>query len=126
MVAENPKHPESIEQKQKRLTRRRDRLLKDLRAVEEELRALEDVEHALNQQNCDIGQAELHTNIFQEAYQQNLTIEDLAKWISMETSRQEKLSYSQYQALLADHAKKQDAANGMQNSAQKHKERAAL
>lgn len=106
MVAENPKHPESVERQRKRLTRRRDRLLKDLRTVEKELHALEDVAPVLSEQDCGIGQAELHTNIFQEAYQQNLSIEDLAKWISMENTRQEKLSFIQYQALSTDHTKK--------------------
>lgn len=106
MVAENPKHPESVERQRKRLIRKRERLLKDLRAIEEELCALEDEEPVLNQQNCDIGQSELHTDIFQEAYQKNLSIEDLAKWISMENTRQEKLSFIQYQALSTDHTKK--------------------
>lgn len=126
MAAKNPKHPESSEQKQKRLIRKRERLLKDLRAVEEELRALENAAPALNEQDCNIGQAELHTDIFQEAYQQNLSIEDLAKWISMENTRQEKLSFIQYQALSADHTKKQDTVNRIPDHAQKHKERAAL
>jgi len=105
MVAENPKHPESVEHKRKRLIRKRERLLKDLRTVEEELRTLKDAVPALQGQICDIGQTELHADIFQEAYQKNLSIEDLAKWIAMESSIQEKLSYSQYQALSADHAK---------------------
>ena len=122
MVAENPKHPESVERKRKRLIRKRERLLKDLRTVEEELRTLKDARGSI----CDIGQTELHADIFQEAYQKNLSIEDLAQWIAMESSIQEKLSYSQYQALSADHAKKQTAANGMPDSVQNHKERTAL
>ncbi len=126
MAAGNPKHPESAEQKRKRLIRKRERLLKDLQTVEEELRTLEDAEPVLKEQICDAGQAELHADIFQEAYQKGLSIEDLARWISMESSMQEKLSYNQYQALSADHTKKQDSANKMPNHAQQHKERAAL
>lgn len=124
MVAENPKHPESVERQRKRLIRKRERLLKDLQTVEKELRTLKDAAPALQGQICDIGPTELHADIFQEAYQQNLSIEDLAKWISMENTRQEKLSYSQYQALSADYAKKQDAANRIPDSVQN--QRAAL
>lgn len=124
MVAENPKHPESIERQRKRLIRKREHMLKDLQTVEEELRILKDAAPALHGPICDIGQTELHADIFQEAYQKNLSIEDLAKWIAMESSIQEKLSYSQYQALSADYAKKQDAANRIPDSVQN--QRAAL
>ena len=68
MAAGNPKHPESAEQKRKRLIRKRERLLKDLQTVEEELRTLEDAEPVLKEQICDAGQQSV-SGTFRRSYE---------------------------------------------------------